>query len=807
MERLKLTGLVAKQHVELIDSKVGSRGRILAQVKGPSLNAPGSIGEGDANQNQFQKFLPLGSASASNSPVRPSELHKVASDSSAKSIATRTTSGQSKSVSLSSTDNDNQGKCVEGGSSSTTNDAIQHEEVPTKVPHEGISSTADKDTTSKMESAKSSSKRQTGGDESDDEDFNFDDSDEENEIVKLTAPEEEKENPSPEIQPMNMDVDFEDLYDCPPDKHTESTHRQQGSDIELFHVILTEDCDRLEQFLKEISPQEILEIVDTAGRTIYHYAALSRDKLVHDMIFQHVNFYRDAQFENELQALMRKKAQMWMQDSAFSNGNGWVPPRVKELNQETTQQKCRDWERICSSMDENVQTGNLKQVKWYFQMGVKLGQADVDLLLSFNVSRVMENVILRQLEAIDIQNYYLPKSKHGSDENDDRCDPGVSTFALAKLQRVATNNVGHLQQLPLHRAAMFGNIRAVELLLEDGADPSVRDGNGWTPLHYCANAATVNHLAIAQLLVDSPKGVDVNSKSLKGRSPLHIAVRTRNFRTSHNDDDLYTTESKNRLAFVTYLHECKADLNLKDKHGSTPLLLASRRGSVDVARFLLQIGCDSTATGDNNWNPLHFAGIISIMMYDIRRPIDVAKNDVVRQMLMNLWTECYNGNVDQVKRLLLACSTRGTPQIVSVKDKTAQTERAPLHLAILGYMNALQSRESSNTPVVPREGRIKHEKVSDLKRTAPSRFLQITVLLLQAGADLCAADKWGITPLLLAATIKDVILMETLLDRISTEDGLLIADTDGNTALHYSYAFCQVRYHQERLIPFTPFTL
>ncbi|POM68699.1 LOW QUALITY PROTEIN: Hypothetical protein PHPALM_15110 [Phytophthora palmivora] len=784
MERLKLTGLVAKQHVELIDSKVGSRGRILAQVKGPSLKTLGSIGEGDANQNQFQKFLPLGSASASNSPVRPSELHKVASDSSAKSIATRTTSGQSKSVYLSSTDNDNQGKCVEGGSSSTTNDTCQHEEVPTKVPHEGISSTTGKDTTSKMESAKSSSKRQTGGDGSDDEDFNFDDSDEKNEIVQLTAPEEEEENPSPEIQPMNTDVDFEDLYDCPPDKHTESTH---PSDIELFHVVVTEDCDRLEQFLKEISPQEILEIVDTAGRTIYHYAALSRDKLVQDMIFQHVNFYRDAQFENELQALMRKKAEMWMQDSA-SNGNGWVPPRVKELNQETTQQKCRDWERICSSMDENVQTGNLKQVKWYFQMGVKLSQADVDLLLSFNVSRVMENVILRQLEAIDIQNYYLPKTKHGSDENDDRCDPGVSTFALAKLQRVATNTAGHLQQLPLHRAAMFGNIRAVELLLEDGADPSVRDANGWTPLHYCANAATVNHLAIAQLLVDSPKGVDVNSKSLKGRSPLHIAVRTRNPRIPHNGDDLYATESKNRLAFVTYLHECKADLNLKDKHGSTPLLLTSRRGSVDVARFLLQIGCDSTATGENNWNPLHFAGIISIMMYDIRRPIDVAKNDVVRQMLMNLWTECYKGNVDQAIAARMLKSRYTANCITEGQDSSNREDSTSYH----GYMNALQSRESSNIPVASREGRSKHEKVSDLKRTAPSRFLQITVLLLQAGADLLAADKWGITPLLLAATIKDVILMETLLDRISTEDGLLIADTDGNTALHYSYAFCQV---------------
>jgi hypothetical protein len=126
-----------------------------------------------------------------------------------------------------------------------------------------------------------------------------------------------------------------------------------------------------------------------------------------------------------------------------------------------------------------VEAGNLKQVKWHFQMGAKLSQADVDLLLSFNVSRLMANAILRQLEAIDIQNYHLPAPQRDPDE----CDPGISTFVLAKLQRGTDDSAGRLHQFPLHRAAMFGNIRAVELLLEDGADPAARDANHWTPLH------------------------------------------------------------------------------------------------------------------------------------------------------------------------------------------------------------------------------------------------------------------------------------------------------------------------------------
>jgi hypothetical protein len=53
----------------------------------------------------------------------------------------------------------------------------------------------------------------------------------------------------------------------------------------------------------------------------------------------------------------------------------------------------------------------------------------------------------------------------------------------------------------------------------------------------------------------------------------------------------------------------------------------------------------------------------------------------------NLWMGCYNGNVDQVRGLLLARSkrkpkARGHDGLVSVSGKTAQTERSALHLAV-----------------------------------------------------------------------------------------------------------------------------
>ncbi|KAK1931913.1 Tankyrase-2 [Phytophthora citrophthora] len=710
--------------------------------------------------------------------------------------------------------------------------------------------------------------------ESDDEEFKFEEEEDENppeNVKKVNVEEEESENPSEKMVnlPPPETEDVEDLYDCPEVNSTRPSEKAvslrepkmflpRASDIELFHVVQTQDIDQLEQYLLEIPPTEILEIVDMAGRNLYHYAALCQSKTVQTLVFQHVNSYRDAEVEAELQVLARKK-------TAFEpKGKDWIPPRVTELQREATKRKCKDWLNICSTVDENgrslfhyfattkspipiqdyefcsvlrtqpnllsikdkfkkqalhyaVETGNLTQVKWHFNMGVNLSQVDVDLLLSFNVSRVMENVILRQLETMDIRNYYLPTPK------DDSISPGASTFALAKLQRLTGDNTGRLHQLPLHRAAMFGNIRAVELLLEAGADPMARDVNLWTPLHveannivqYCASEASATHLSIAHLLLESSSQVDVNAKSLKGRSPLHIAVR------SNKHKNCQAVNSQDRQSIVAYLHECKADLDLKDNHGETPLLLACRAGDVGVVKFLLAAGCDQIATGDNKWNPLHYAGIVAIILigrttycdyclairgdtaivrfllsWDAdsrlwidstgiqgRRPVDLAKSDPIRRMLtslqyieQNIWIESFNGNVEQVRRLIQRQYQQD--ELVSVKDKTEQTERTPLHLAILGYIDVLQQSDPKST---------------ELKRTAPSRFLQTVVQLLQAGAELCTADKWGITPLMLAATIKDPILMETLLDRLPDEDNLLTTDTDGNTALHYSYAFCQAQ--------------
>lgn len=104
---------------------------------------------------------------------------------------------------------------------------------------------------------------------------------------------------------------------------------------------------------------------------------------------------------------------------------------------------------------------------------------------------------------------------------------------------------------------------------------------------------------------------------------------------------------------------------------------------------------------------------------------------------------------------------------------------------VQGFFDSLQLSDSS-----------KHKRVahSATRQMDPcrGRYQQVVVLLLHAGADPCAADKWGITPIMIAAAVDDEHLLEVLLESCLSSRRLQDTDQDGNTALHYSYAFCNV---------------
>jgi ankyrin repeat protein len=78
-----------------------------------------------------------------------------------------------------------------------------------------------------------------------------------------------------------------------------------------------------------------------------------------------------------------------------------------------------------------------------------------------------------------------------------------------------------LKAAPIQSAAAAGHEKIVQLLMQLGADPNIREGNGYTPLHAAAQNKDVQ--MIRTLIYG---GADITVVGSDGKAPLDIAIET-----------------------------------------------------------------------------------------------------------------------------------------------------------------------------------------------------------------------------------------------------------------------------------------
>ncbi|GMI22983.1 hypothetical protein TeGR_g10078 [Tetraparma gracilis] len=135
-----------------------------------------------------------------------------------------------------------------------------------------------------------------------------------------------------------------------------------------------------------------------------------------------------------------------------------------------------------------------------------------------------------------------------------------------------------------------GALLGLPELLSPAANPSRRDAEGATCLHYAAGGG---HAKVAARLLDL--GADVNAMDLKGcRTPLWNAVERCDIGMS-------------RLLIAN-----GADLSLRDVRDATPVHAVASRGensadAENIVRLLASSGCDVAAFDEDGDSPLHVA--------------------------------------------------------------------------------------------------------------------------------------------------------------------------------------------------------
>jgi ankyrin len=212
----------------------------------------------------------------------------------------------------------------------------------------------------------------------------------------------------------------------------------------------------------------------------------------------------------------------------------------------------------------------------------------------------------------------------------------------APLNRTAKNR---LSCTPLEHFVYGGNVTAVRLLLQMGADPSPR---GYAPLHPLLHACRERSSELVQVLLDH--GADWTITDELGLSALDIAVQ-------YGDEEivealleagapagglqfepppLHQACEAGHVPVVQQLIRHGADPSIADRAGQlplecalvhdmlpvvrylvenfaiptlrfgySPLHAAVSRGLAEMVRYLLEAGADPNAQTDRGWTPLH----------------------------------------------------------------------------------------------------------------------------------------------------------------------------------------------------------
>ena len=289
----------------------------------------------------------------------------------------------------------------------------------------------------------------------------------------------------------------------------------------------------------------------------------------------------------------------------------------------------------------------------------------------------------------------------------------------------------------LHVMSVVRNSECVLYLLDHGADTTLTNTRGATPLYIaCQNGYTEYASLILSKSIET-----INTPRNDGATPLHIACQegytecvrllldhgaVTSLRTSNGATPLFMACQDGYTECVRLLLEHDADTALTDTKGITSLFLACQYGYTDCVRLLLDHGADTTLSNSNGVTPLYMAcqagytECASLILSKSMETINIPGNNGA----IPLHVACQNGHTDCIRLLLehgvvasLKTSTGATPLYIACQN--GHTECASLILS--------KSMETINTP--------RNDGMTPLYIACHNGHINCVRLLLEHGAD------------------------------------------------------------------------
>jgi ankyrin repeat protein len=321
----------------------------------------------------------------------------------------------------------------------------------------------------------------------------------------------------------------------------------------------------------------------------------------------------------------------------------------------------------------------------------------------------------------------------------------------------------------LMMAARTGRVDAIGVLLEAAAKVNVKESwGGTTPLMW---AVSEGHAGAARALIGA--GADVNARSnyvaaangrgFEGRTPVadKADAKVEEFASGWLTP-LMLAAREGSVELAGILVDASADVNARSGDGKTALALAIFNGNYDVASLLIDRKADVNIPDAQRFTPLFWAVDRRNMETAPNFPWMVTADPL--PLIRKLLDAGANPNA-LVNNTPRARMREGSPRIVFATALMRAAFAADLELV------KLLLERGADPKVVSRDGETMVSAASGLafihgyhRGKSKEERLQVVKLFVELGNDVNQADDYGITPLMAAANDGNVAVIQYLID-------------------------------------------
>ncbi|KAI0895591.1 ankyrin repeat-containing domain protein [Annulohypoxylon nitens] len=392
----------------------------------------------------------------------------------------------------------------------------------------------------------------------------------------------------------------------------------------------------------------------------------------------------------------------------------------------------------------------------------------------------------------------------GKEKTDSKTDSEAGSLALkflrdsSKLARAfkaieGTDNHAFNNMTGLHATVHFNLLHWTERLLEEGVNVDTQCSDGQTALHW---AVRYGRCEILKLLIN--KSANPNIGDQDGNTPLHKALIGPTADKTPLNQAITRSGVDDTKIVEALVANHKAQLNVKNKKGISPMSSAVSYGPTSIAKIMVKSQDDVNAEIFDGWTSLR---LVFFHGHDILKSNPNAEGrpqlqhavenharsltnvllergvDLNRRSADHSWTPlahaAKNGDVSKMRRLL---TRQPNPADVHLSDEGGP----PLWWAVeYGYIAAVR--------LLVEHGANVNERYKDgstsLSKAVEKKDSKMAQLLIEFGADVNTRTRDDSTPLIEAIKRSDKNTAWALLNANAALDE---CDTDDRSALFYA---------------------